>query len=194
MSAAQKTVDASVKKSKADRPLRRYTILHALLVGLACFGIAALVGQAIEGGYIKHSFDILFAPAAVGMAITILNFKPLSKFSIVLLPPAYAMTGFAVFAGPLLLTYFNLDKERLGATIGMAVETVPFFILHSMLYRWYSSLARNKSSILYLLYAVFTVVVSFLIFGDHYPLWLLNSIHLGVGAFLFSLLHLKRVL
>lgn len=194
MPTAQEKAHPSVKKSKADRPLRRYTIFHALFVGVACFGIAVLVGQAIEGGHIKHSFDILFAPAAVGIAITVLNFKPLSKLSIILLPPAYALTGFAVFAGPLLLTYLGMDKASLGDTVGMAVETVPFFLIHSLLYRWYSGFARNQSSILYLLYAVFTVVISLLIFGDRYPLWLLHSIHLGGGALLFSLLHLKRVI
>lgn len=194
MPTAHQKAHPSVTKSKADRPLRRYTIFHALLVGMACFGIAVLIGQAIEGEHIKHAFDILFAPAAVGVTITVLNFKPLSKLSVVLLPPGYALTGFAIFAGPLLLTYLGMNKESLGDTIGMVIETVPFFLIHSLLYRWYSGLARQQSSMLYLLYAVFTVVISFLIFGDRYPLWLLNSVHLGGGAFLFSLLHLKRVL
>lgn len=180
--------------TKAERPLRHYTIFRALLVGLICFAIAWGIGQAIEGNYIKHSFDIIFAPAAVGIAITLLNFKPLSKLSIVLLPPMYALSGLAVFAGPLLMAYFGFEKEDLSDSFAILVENVPYFLVMSILYRWYSMLARNQSTIVYLVYAVFTVVISLLIFGDRYPLSLLQSIQFGGGAFLFSTLHLKRVL
>ena len=186
--------DPTVKTSKAKRSLRRYTIFHALLVGIVCFVVAAAIGQGIEAGYLKHSFDVLFASAAVGIVITILNFKPLSKLAVVLLPPVYALSGFAVVAGPLVMAQLGIDKASLGDSLSIVVENVPFFLIYSILYRWYSGLARERSFILYMLYAVFTVVISLLIFGDRYPLWLLQSVHLGGGAFLFSLLHLNRVL
>ena len=186
--------DPTVKQSKATSSLRRYSIIRALFVGIVCFGVAVAISFAIAKGHIKHSFDILFAPAAVGIAITLLNFKPLSKLAIVLLPPAYALSGFAIVAGPLLMSYFGMDKDSLSDSVGILVENLPFFIIHSMLYRWYSGLARDKSGIVYLVYAVFTVVISLLIFGERYDYWLLQSVHLGGGAFLFSLLHLRRVL
>lgn len=175
-------------------PIKRYSIFRALLVGIICGSIGLGISYAIEIKIINNTWEFLFAPTAVGIVITLLNFKPLSKLAIVLLPPTYALSGFGIVAGPLLMAYLGFEKNQLSTMVGMLVETVPFFIIASMLYRWYSSLANQKSFVVYLVYGVTTVVVSLLLFDDQYPTWLLYGSYLGFSAFLFSLLHLNHLL
>ncbi|MGH1335898.1 MAG: hypothetical protein ACRBFS_07200 [Aureispira sp.] len=184
---------STVKQSTASA-VKRYSIIRALLVGIIAGLIALGIGYAIDTEIINNTWEFLFAPAAVGIALTVLNFKPLSKFAIFVLPPVYALSGFGMVAGPLLMAYLGFNKSEFSPMLSMLVETVPFFIIASMLYRWYSSLANQKSFILYLLYGVTTVVVSMLLFDDKYPTWLLYGAYLGFCAFLFSLLHLNRPL
>lgn len=182
---------ALFKKTTAD-PIKRYSIIRAWMTGMICSLVAFAVGYGIDAEIINSRWGILFAPAAVGITITILNIKPLSNLAIVLLPPVYALSGFAMVAGPLLMAYFDFEKENMSPMLGTLVETVPFFIIASMLYRWYSSLAHQKSFLIYAVYGVTTVVVSFLIFDDKYPTWMIQGAYLGFSAFLFSLLHLNR--
>lgn len=175
-------------------PVKRYSILRAWVVGMACSIVAFGVGYAIHEKIIDSTWEFMFAPAAVGIVITLLNIKPLSNLAILLLPPAYALSGFGLFLGPILMSYLGLEKEQMSDMVGMLVETVPFFIVASMLYRWYSGLAHQKSFLVYLVYGVTSVVVSLLLFADNYPAWLLHGAYLGFSAFLFSLLHLNRPL
>lgn len=184
---------STVKQSTAP-PVKRYSIIRAFLVGIIC-GLTALgINYAIEAEIINNTWEFLFAPAAIGILLTILNFKPLSKLALFVLPPIYALSGFGLFAGPLLMNALGFEKSSFSPMLSMLVETVPFFIVASILYRWYSSLANQKSFILYLVYGVTTVVVSLLLFDDRYPTWLLYGSYLGFSAFLFSLLHLNRPL
>lgn len=184
---------AAIKKSTAP-PVKRYSIIRAWLVGIICGLVALAIGYAVETEIINNTWEFLFAPAAVGILMTILNFKPLSKLSLVLLPPMYALSGFGMVVGPLFMAYLGFEKSSFGSTIGMLIETVPFFIVASMLYRWYSGLANQKSAIIYLIYGVTSVVVSMLLFNDNYPAWMIYGGYLGFGSFLFSLLHLNRPL
>lgn len=180
--------------AKEHNPPARYSIFRAAFVGLICASLALLIGYLIHKGTIKHSFDVLFPYAAVGLMISLLNFKPLSKLSLFLLPPVYALSGFGIVAGPLLMAYLGWEKESMSDGMALIVENVPFFIISSMLYNWYSSLAGQKKFLVYALFATITVVVSMLIFGDKYPIWMIQGCYLGTGAFLFSLLHLKQPL
>lgn len=178
--------------AKENAPIKKYTIINAALVGLVCGALGLFIEHLIFIGTIKHDFAGLFSFAVVGIAITILNFKPLSKLAIFLLPPAYALSGFSLVAGALFMASRGWRKEDCSDFVILIVQNVPFFIIMSMLYNWYSSLAGKKSFIVYALFATTTVVVSMLIFGDKYPTWLIQGIYLGIGAFLFSLLHLKQ--
>ncbi|BDS13257.1 hypothetical protein [Aureispira anguillae] len=178
--------------AKENSPTKKYTLMNALIVGLVCGIIALSIGYLIETERLKHSFDVLFPYAAVGIFISILNFKPLSKLALLLLPPVYALSGFGIVAGPLVMAYLGWEKESMSDAMAMLVENVPFFIISSMLYNWYSSLAGKKKFMVYALFATTTVVVSLLIFGDKYPIWIIQGCYLGIGAFLFSLLHLKQ--
>lgn len=180
--------------AKEKTTVKRYTMTNALITGIACGALALIIGYLIETKVIKHQFDVLFAYGAVGILITLLNFKPLSKLAIFLLPPVYAFSGFGIVAGALLMAYLGWEKNQVGDTLGLVVENVPFFIFASILYNWYSSLAGKTSFSIYAIFAVTTVVVSMLIFKDQYPIWMIQGCYLGIGAFLFSLLHLRQPL
>lgn len=177
---------------KETTPAKYYSIVNACIVGLVCGILALLIGYLITEGTIKHRFDVLFPYAAVGIMISLLNFKPLSKLAIILLPPVYALSGFGIVLGPILMVYLGWEKEQVSDTMALIIENVPFFIVASVLYNWYSSLAGKKKFLVYAVFATTTVVVSMLIFGDKYPTWIIQGSYLGFGAFLFSLLHLKQ--
>lgn len=185
---------AKQTSERTEKGLRHYTIFHALLVGLVCGAAALGIGFLIAQGKIKHNFDVLFPHAAVGILITILNFKPLSKLAIFLLPPMFALSGFGLVAGALAMSYFGWRSEDVGDGMQLLVENVPFFIVATILYNWYASLAKDKSFLIYATYGIITVVVSMLLFGGKYPEWQVQGAYLGISAFLFSLLHLKRAL
>jgi hypothetical protein len=178
--------------AKETTSTRYYSIVNAGIVGIVCGTVALLIGYLIEEGTVKHQFDILFPYAAVGIMISLLNFKPLSKLAIILLPPVYALSGFGIFLGPILMHNLGWEKENVSDTMALIIENVPFFIVASMLYNWYASLAGKKKFLVYAVFATTTVVVSMLIFGDKYPTWMIQGAYLGFGAFLFSLLHLKQ--
>ena len=173
---------------------KRYTIVNAAITGLVCAVVGLFVGYLIDAGTIKHDFATLFPYAAVGVTITLLNFKPLSKMAIFLLPPVYALSGFGIAAGPLLMYQLGWEREDVSEFLALIVENVPFFIFATILYNWYSSLAREKSFMVYAIFATVTVVVSLLIFKDGNTKWIMEGCYLGIGAFLFSLLHRKRPL
>lgn len=185
---------AKFKQTTAAAPIKRYSIIRAWITGTLCGAIALGIGYAIDTKLINSPWSILFAPAAVGITLTFFNIKPLSNVAFILLPPAFALSGFALVAVPLLMHYFGVEKSQVSDGLGILVETVPFFIIMSMLYRWYSSLARQQSFIVYLVYGITTVVTSLLIFGDNYDTWMIYGGYLGFIAFLFSLLHLNRPL
>ncbi len=178
--------------AKETTPARYYSIVNACIVGLVCATVALFIGFLIHEGTIKHEFDVLFPYAGVGIMISLLNFKPLSKLAIILLPPVYALSGFGIMLGPILMYKLNWEKEQVSDTMALIIENVPFFIVASILYNWYSSLAGKKKFLVYAVFATTTVVVSMLIFGDKYPMWIVQGCYLGFGAFLFSLLHLKQ--
>jgi hypothetical protein len=184
---------AKFKKSEAA-PIKRYSIIRAWMTGMICGIVALAVGYALEAEMLNSRWDFLFAPAVVGIVLTLLNLKPLSNLALILLPPVFALSGFALVAGPLAMAYLGFDKASLSDGLGILVETVPFFIIKSMLYRWYSSLASQKSVIIYLVFGVTTVVTSLLLFADKYEFWLVYGGYLGFIALLFSLLHLNRPL
>ena len=77
--------------AKETTPARYYNIVNACIVGAVCGTLALLVGYLIHAGTIKHEFSILFPYAVVGIMISLLNFKPLSKLAIILLPPESLM-------------------------------------------------------------------------------------------------------
>lgn len=181
------------KEEKASKN-KKYGLINALVTGILCGLVAVGIGLLILDGTIKHEFSLLLPYAAVGVTISIMNFKPLSKLAIILLPPIYAFSGFGLVAGVFVMQYFGFEKTQLGENLSIVVENVPFFIFASILYSWYSALAGQKSFIIYSLFATMTVVVSMLIFKDQYPLWMIQGAYLGIGAFLFSLLHLKKPL
>ena len=178
--------------AKETTPARYYNIVNASIVGVVCGTLALLVGYLIHAGTIKHEFSILFPYAVVGIMISLLNFKPLSKLAIILLPPVYTLSGFGIVLGPMLMSYLGWEKASVSDTMALVVENVPFFIVSTILYNWYSSLAGKKKFLVYAVFATTTVVVSMLIFGDKYPIWMTQGCYLGFGAFLFSLLHLKQ--
>ncbi|WMX16072.1 hypothetical protein [Aureispira sp. CCB-E] len=178
--------------AKETSPTRHYSIVNAIVVGLVCGTLALLIGYLIYEGKIKHDFDVLFPYAAVGVMISLLNFKPLSKLALILLPPVYALSGFGIVLGPILMAYLGWEKDSVSDALALIIENVPFFIVASILYNWYSSLAGKKKFLVYAAFATTTVVVSMLIFGDKYPVWIVQGCYLGWGAFLFSLLHLKH--
>lgn len=178
--------------AKESTPVKYYNIVNASIVGVVCGALALLIGYLIHEETIKHQFAPLFPYAAVGIMISLLNFKPLSKLAIILLPPVYALSGFGIVLGPLLMLYLGWEKESVSDSMALIIENVPFFILASILYNWYSSLAGKKKFLVYAVFATTTVVVSMLIFGDKYPTWMIQGCYLGFGAFLFSLLHLKQ--
>lgn len=180
--------------AKETTPARYYNIVNASIVGVVCGTLALLVGYLIHEGTIKHEFSILFPYAVVGIMISLLNFKPLSKLAIILLPPVYALSGFGIVLGPILMSYLGWEKDSVSDAMALVIENVPFFIVSTILYNWYSSLAGKKKFLVYAVFATTTVVVSMLIFGDKYPTWMIQGCYLGFGAFLFSLLHLKQPL
>jgi len=180
-------------KDKAAK-VKRYSIVNALIAGGICGAVALFIGYLIDEGIIKHQFDLLFAYGAVGVVLALLNFKPLSKLAIILLPPVYAISGFGIVAGAILMGYLGWEKDSVGDLTGLIVENVPFFFFATILFNWYSSLAGKKSFTIYAIFATTTVVVSLLIFKDQYPIWMVQGVYLGIGAFLFSLLHLKQPL
>jgi len=178
--------------AKETTPAKYYSIVNASIVGILCGTLALLVGYLINEGTIKHQFDVLFPYAVVGIMISLLNFKPLSKLAIFLLPPIYALSGFGIVLGPILMAYLGWERDSVSDTLALVIENVPFFMVASILYSWYSSLAGKKKFLVYAVFATTTVVVSMLIFGDKYPIWIIQGSYLGLGAFLFSLLHLKQ--
>jgi hypothetical protein len=178
--------------STETTPAKFYSIVNAFIVGVVCATVALLIGFLIHEGTIKHEFDVLFPYAAVGIMISLLNFKPLSKLAIILLPPIYAVSGFGIVLGPLLMAYLGWEKDSVSDSMALVIENVPFFIVASILYSWYSAMAGKKKFLVYAVFATTTVVVSMLIFGDKYPTWIIQGSYLGFGAFLFSLLHLKH--
>lgn len=178
--------------AKETTPAKYYSIVNASIVGIVCATIALGIGYLIQEGTIKHEFDVLFPYTAVGITISLLNFKPLSKLAIFLLPPVYALSGFGIVLGPLLMAYLGWEKDSVSDSMALIIENVPFFMVASILYNWYSSLAGKKKFLVYAVFATTTVVVSMLIFGDKYPTWMIQGCYLGFGAFLFSLLHLKQ--
>ena len=180
------------KKSKEK--VKRYSFVNALVAGFACGSVAMLIGYLIEEQKINHDFEGLFSYAAVGLVISIINFKPLSKLSVILLPPVYAMSGFGIVAGAMLMHRLGWNNNNVSDVTALIVENVPFFIFATILFNWYSSLAGKKSFIIYATFATMTVVVSMLIFKDHFQIYLIEGLYLGAGAFLFSLLHLKQPL
>jgi len=181
-------------KEENAKKNKQYGLIHALITGILCGLVALGIGLLIDEGTIKHEFSLLFPYAAVGVTISIMNFKPLSKLAIVLLPPVYAFSGFGLVAGVFVMSYFGLEKTQLGDNLSILVENVPFFIFATILYNWYSALAGEKSFIIYAIFATMAVVVSMLLFKDQYPIWMIQGSYLGISAFLFSLLHLKKPL
>lgn len=178
--------------AKESTTIKRYTIINAAIVGLVCGALGLFIEHLVYIETIKHDFAGFFSFAAVGIAITLLNFKPLSKLAIFLLPPVYALSAFSLVAGAIFMASRGWRKEDCSDFVILIVQNVPFFVIMSMLYNWYSSLAGKKSFIVYALFATTTVVVSMLIFGDKYPHWCIQGAYLGIGAFLLSLLHLKH--
>ena len=68
--------------AKETTPAKYYSIVNASIVGIVCGTLALGIGYLIQEGTIKHEFDVLFPYAAVGIMISLLNFKPLSKLAI----------------------------------------------------------------------------------------------------------------
>lgn len=178
--------------AKTTSPQKSYSPLQAILVGICCGATALLIGNLIAEGTIKHDFDVLFPYIAVGVLLSILNFRALSKISIILLPPVYAMSGFGIVTGPLIMAYLGWERSSMNPTMILVVEQLPFLLFSTVLFNWYCSLANQKSSVLYILFAVATVVTSMLIFGDKYEIWMVQGAYLGLSALLMSLLHVGK--
>ena len=179
--------------AKKTEERAKYSIFNALISGVICGSIALCIGFLIKEETIDHNFEGLFAYIAVGIILTILNFKHLSKLAIVVLPPAYGFSGFGIVAGAILMHKLGLDKNNVSENLAILIENIPFLIFATFLFNWYCSLAGKKSIIIYAIFAIMSVVISMLIFKNSYEQYLLEGIYLGLGAFLFSLLHLRQV-
>lgn len=179
--------------NKSDS-VKKYTYFNALLVGIVSGGLALGINFLIAENKINHQFEALFAPVAVGVILSIFNFKPLSKLSIFLLPPVYALLGFAPVLGPFLISSIGFDANSMGSTMGLLVQAVPFFLSASFVYKWYVGLAGKKSFISYTLFSIVTVVVGFLLFKDGLEFELIMSSYLGISAFLLSRIHVGTIL
>lgn len=170
----------------------QYGLINAIITGLIS-GLAALaLGYLIEEKYLNHQFDLIFPYAAVGVIISILNFKKLSKIAVFVLPFIYSFCSFGLVGGALLMAYFGWEKENVNDSLIFVIENLPFVVLATFLYSWYSAMAGKKSFLIYAIFATTTVVVSMLIFDDKYEPWLIQGAYLGIGAFLFSLLHVQK--
>ena len=104
------------------------------------------------------------------------------------------MSGFGIVAGAMLMHRLGWNNNNVSEGTALIIENVPFLIFATILFNWYSTLAGKKSFIIYATFATLTVVVSMLIYKDHFPIYLIEGVYLGAGAFLFSLLHLKHPL
>ena len=179
---------------KETKALKKYTYFHALMAGIVCGGLAFIINYLILQKTINHEFEALFAPVSVGVLLCLFNFKPLSKLSIFLLPPVFGVLAIAPVLGVFLLSSIGFDASSMSGTLALLVQSVPFLLVASFLYKWYAGLAGKKSFVSYALLSITTVVVGFLLFKDGFQFELVMSGYLGATAFLLSRLHVGTIL
>ncbi|MCH2022982.1 MAG: hypothetical protein MK207_10940 [Saprospiraceae bacterium] len=177
--------------AKATEEAIRYSIFNALISGVICGFIAFLIGFLITEEIINHNFESLLPYISIGIILSILNFKHLSKLAFILLPPAYGISGFGIVAGPIFMYKMGIDKNNISENLAILIENIPFLIFATFLFNWYSALAGKKSFIIYAVFAISSVMISILIFKNCYEQYILEAIYLGLGAFFFSLLHVR---
>ncbi len=176
------------------RKLKKYTYFTALLAGTVCGAVALAINYLIALEKLNHEYEALFAPISVGILLCIFNFKPLSKLSLVLLPPVFALLGFAPILGVFALSSLGFNANNMSGFLGLIVQTVPFLMVASFLYRWYAGLAGRKSFISYALLSTITVVTGLLLFKDGFSFELVMSGYLGLTAFLLSRIHVGTII
>ncbi len=181
-------------KKENTAAIKKYTYGRVLVAGLIC-GLAALgINYMILQGVLKHDYDWAFAPVLVGFLLAILNFKPLSKLSIVLLPPAFLLLAIAPIVGIAIAGYFGQEASSFSTKVQLFIQIFPFLVVTSIVYNWYASLAGKKSFLTYALVGITAVLAGFVLFREGFSYELVMAAYLGVLAMLFSKLHVGTIL
>lgn len=180
--------------SKEDKAVKKYTYFRVLLIGLISGVVALGINYLILQEHINHEYEVLFAPVAVSILLCIFNFKPLSKLSIILLPPAFVLLAIAPILGVAVASNFGLDANTFGENGSLIIQSLPFVIIGSIVFKWYAALAKQQSATAYALFVIMTVVVSFLLFRDGFSYELVMAGYLAGTSLFFSKLHVGTIL
>jgi hypothetical protein len=179
---------------KGDQAIKKYSYFRVLLVAIVC-GVAALgVNYLILQEHINHTYEASFAPVVVSVLLCIFNFKPLSKLSIILLPPAFVLLVISPVFGVAAASKFGVNADTFGGNVSLLIQSVPFVLVASLVFKWYAGLAKQQSGIVYSLFMIVTVIVSFLLFKDGFSYELVMAGYLGVASLCFSKLHVGTIL
>lgn len=180
--------------SKEAKVIKKYTYFRVILIGIICGLVALGINYLILQEHLNHAYEALFAPVAVSVLLCIFNFKPLSKLSIILLPPAFVLLAIAPILGVAVASNFGFDTNTFGVNGSLIIQSLPFVIVSSIVFKWYAALAKQQSATAYTLFVIMTVIVSFLLFRDGFSYELVMAGYLGGTSLFFSKLHVGTIL
>lgn len=167
-------------------------LLIRVLVLLAVVGTLSYLQEA-EIMSTKSLDANLLIPAISGLLMSIMNWRYLVKISIILLPIWFAASIAIAFSGVLLLKIIEMPYEQGDYWwLDILVEYLPAAVAGHWLFSGYARMAKGKSFWGYIITVGASVIIVFLLFRTHTPLYILQPLYFSLLCMGLCLTHFEK--